>query len=192
MFKTMWPLTKCNNGQSSGSKSKERLSEDLLHEIRSAAPGARLSYILRNNLERLEKAERKEIVSIVSKQDECAPLFIACKKGNLEIVEYLIENCGADVEQKGTYEVVDDKASHRVSPLWCAAVAGRINIVKCLVKHGANVNSVSDTGSTPVRSACFMTHQDIVQFLVEQAGADIQLPNYNGTITLRYESMSRL
>jgi len=86
----------------------------------------------------------------------------------------------SDLEQKGIYEVVDDKTSHCVSPLWCAAVCGRLNIVKCLVKHGANVNSVSDTGSTPVRSACFMTHFDIVQYLVEHTGADIGISNYNG------------
>jgi ankyrin repeat protein len=41
------------------------------------------------------------------------------------------------------------------------------------------VNSVSDTGSTPVRSACFMTHLDIVKLLVAYR-ADIQRPNYNG------------
>ena len=34
-------------------------------------------------------------------------------------------------------------------------------------------------GSTPVRSACFMTYYDIVKFLVE-SGADITIPNYNG------------
>lgn len=34
-------------------------------------------------------------------------------------------------------------------------------------------------GSTPVRSACFMTHLDIVSYLVEN-GADIQRGNYNG------------
>ncbi len=38
---------------------------------------------------------------------------------------------------------------------------------------------MSDTGSTPVRSACFMTHLEIVQFLVE-SGADILRANYNG------------
>lgn len=54
------------------------------------------------------------------------------------------------------------------------------NVVKCLVQHGANVNSVSDSGSSAVRSACFMTHVDIVKYLVEEAHADIQLPNYNG------------
>ena len=51
--------------------------------------------------------------------------------------------------------------------------------MEVLVRHGADVNSVSDTGSTPVRSACFMTHLDIVKLLVANR-ADIQRPNYNG------------
>ena len=29
-------------------------------------------------------------------------------------------------------------------------------MVKVLLSHGADVNSVSDTGSTPVRSACYI------------------------------------
>jgi len=179
MFKTVWPLGKASHSHVSVSRSKDSISEDLHSEVRSAPPQAKLSYILRNNLERLDKAERQKIVS-VTKADGCAPLFVACKKGNLEIVLYLIETCGADVEQKGIFEVLDDKTSHRVSPLWCASVSGRLSIVKCLIRHGANVNSLSDTGSSPVRSACFMTHKDIVEYLVEEAGADILLPNYNG------------
>jgi ankyrin repeat protein len=150
---------------------------ELITECRLAAPGARLSYSIRNKIERLTKEERKEIVSRV--KEGCAPLFVACKKGNVEIVEYFIEQCGADVEQKGVYEVPDDRSIHYVTPLWCASVAGKLSVVKCLVKHGANVNSVSDTGSTPVRSACFMTHLDIVTYLVEN-GADLLKPNYNG------------
>ena len=101
------------------------------------------------------------------------PLYI------LQIVEYLLSVCGADVEQRGLYEVPDDHSVHNVTPLWCAAVAGKLKVVEVLVKYGADVNSVSDTGSTPVRSACFMTHLDIVKLLVLHK-ADIQRPNYNG------------
>ncbi|EEC11855.1 conserved hypothetical protein [Ixodes scapularis] len=128
-------------------------------------------------MERLSREERKEIVSRV--QEGCAPLFVACKKGNADIVEYLITVCGADLEQRGVYEVTDDRSIHFVTPLWCAAVAGKLAVVKQLVSYGANVNSVSDTGSTPVRSACFMSHRDVVMFLVNN-GADILKPNYNG------------
>lgn len=98
---------------------------------------------------------------------------------DFQIVEYLISLCGANVEQRGLYEVPDDHSVHNVTPLWCAAVAGKVKVVEVLVKYGADVNSVSDTGSTPVRSACFMTHLDIVKLLVHHR-ADIQRPNYNG------------
>lgn len=106
-------------------------------------------------------------------------MFLACKKGNVEISKYLLSTCKVDAEQKGLYEVQEDKSIHTVTPLWCASVAGKLKVVEVLLRHGANVNSVSDTGSTPVRSACFMTHTDIVKLLVEY-GADIQKSNYNG------------
>lgn len=134
--------------------------------------------MLRNRLEKLTMEERKSIVGRLYDHTS-APLFISCKRGNVEIVDYLIVKCGADIEQKGFYEVSDDRSVHYVTPLWCAAVSGRLEVVKCLVRHNADVNNISDTGSTPVRSACFMTHFDIVQFLVEN-GADIVKPNYNG------------
>lgn len=106
-------------------------------------------------------------------------LFFVCKKGNVEIAEYLIKTCGANIEQRGQYEVLEDRSIHCVTPLWCAAVSGKLDVVKCLIRLGANINALSDTGSTPVRSACFMTHIEIVQYLVEN-GADIRKPNFNG------------
>lgn len=134
----------------------DQLFDDLIKELKYIAPGARLSYSIRNRLEHHKKFIRKEIVSRI--KDDCAPLFIACKRGHVEIVEYLITVCNADIEQRGMYEVPDDRSVHYVTPLWCAAVAGKLPVLKCLVSHGADVNAMSDTGSTPVRSACFMTH----------------------------------
>lgn len=160
-----------------GSNSKEGLFLDLYEECKHAAPGARLSYNLRNRLEKLPKTTRREIASM--SKDGCTPLFVACKRGHVEIVEYLITMCGVDIEQRGMYEVPDDRSVHCVTPLWCAAVSGKLPVIMCLVEYGADVNAVSDTGSTPVRSACFMTHLDIVSYLVEN-GADIQRGNYNG------------
>jgi ankyrin repeat protein len=55
----------------------------------------------------------------------------------------LISVCGADVEQRGLYEVPDDHSVHNVTPLWCASVAGKVKVVEVLVKYGADVNSVS-------------------------------------------------
>ncbi|GFG36055.1 hypothetical protein Cfor_01723 [Coptotermes formosanus] len=156
---------------------KDALFHDLIEECKHAAPGARLSYQLRAQLERFCREVRREIACRV--KDGCAPLFVACKRGHVEVVEYLITVCNVDLEQRGLYEVPDDHSVHCVTPLWCAAVSGKLAVTKCLVEHGADVNSISDSGSTPVRSACFMTHLDIVSYLVEN-GADILRPNYNG------------
>lgn len=120
---------------------------------------------------------RRDIVRI--QRDGCAPLFIACKRGSVEIVEFLVTFCDADLEQKGVFEVPDDRSVHSVTPLWCASVSGKLPVVKCLIRLGSLINAQSDTGSTPVRSACFMTNMEIVKYLVEH-GADIKKTNYNG------------
>ncbi|XP_011300181.1 protein fem-1 homolog C [Fopius arisanus] len=168
----MWII---NNPQQSNAM--DQLFDDIIKECTYAVPGGRLSYAVRNKLEKHKKSVRREIVSRI--KDDCAPLFIACKRGHVEIVEYLITVCDADIEQRGLYEVPDDRSVHCVTPLWCAAVAGKLPVIKCLISHGAEVNAVSDTGSTPVRSACFMTYLEIVEYLVEH-GADILRANYNG------------
>lgn len=125
----------------------------------------------------LPKDARKDIVSRT--REGCAPLFVVCKRGNLEIAEFLITICGADIEQRGLFENPEDSTVHLVTPLWCASVSGKLPVVKYLVRVGANINAVSDSGSTSVRSSCFMTNMEIVEFLVEN-GANIKKPNYNG------------
>lgn len=94
-------------GKDSCGSGEEAVFAELMKEVKCAAPGARLSYNLRLKLERHSRAERRDIVSRV--KDGCAPLFIACKRGHVEIVEYLIFACDADIEQRGLYEVPDDR-----------------------------------------------------------------------------------
>ena len=109
-------------------------------------------------------------------------LFSACKNGNIEDVEHLIsKGCNIDVEVKGEFEV--NGTMHKVTPLWCAAVSGHLNVVQALLKYGANIDAVSDSGSTPLRSTCFRIritdNLDMVKLLV-QHGADIQKANHSG------------
>ena len=49
----------------------------------------------------------------------------------------------------------------------CHVPAGHLEIVRLLVKSGANVNSTTKTNSTPLRAACFDGHFEIVKYLVE-------------------------
>lgn len=50
--------------------------------------------------------ERRAVVCRTA--EGCAPLFVACKRGNVELVEYLVHVCDADLEQRGVYEVTTE------------------------------------------------------------------------------------
>ncbi|KAF9811084.1 hypothetical protein SFRURICE_012483 [Spodoptera frugiperda] len=176
----MWedgPSGPSTSKQADAARQHDALFHDLMQECRHSAPGARLSAKMRTALERMSPSERRALCD--RRLDGCAPLFVACRRGNVEIVEYLVHVCNADLEQRGVYEVPDDRSVHCVTPLWCAAVAGRLEVLRVLADAGADVDAGSDSGSTPVRSACFMTHLDVVRFLVSR-GADIHRPNHNG------------
>ena len=160
---------------------KKRLYHDLSVEVCQMVPGSRIKQILVNRLERLSKCDRQKIVN--KTHDGCTPLFISCKRGLVEVVKYLCYKCGADVELMGLFEVPEDKVVRYVTPLWCAAVQGRIEILKILIKKGANINSMCNTGSTAVRSACIMANEDTVKFLVRR-GVDILRPNFRGETCL--------
>jgi len=150
-----------------------RLSTELLKSVRSDQL-VRAKLLVKN----LNREERMA-VSRGTNDDGCSPLFIAAQLGRISFVNFLLDECCADIEQRGTYEVAEDRSRHQVTPLWCAAVADKLEVVRTLIRHGAEVNALSDTQSTPVRSACYMTNIDVVRYLVDN-GADIHQPNVNG------------
>ncbi|CRK86871.1 CLUMA_CG000696, isoform A [Clunio marinus] len=132
---------------------------------------------LKSLIESYSRDARRDLMK--KEREGGCPLFYAAKLGNCEAVEYLVTNCDADMEQRNIFEVHEEKTFHYSTPLWVAAVANKLPVVKLLVRLGANMNSISDSGSTAVRSACFMTNVEVVEFLVE-AGANFKLPNFNG------------
>lgn len=104
---------------------------------------------------------QSEIDALVSaKTGGCTPLLIACRNGHYDVVQYLIKRCHADVEQCGSV-IFDGETIENAPPLWCGAAAGFTNIVKLLIRYGANVNSTTKTNSTPLRAACFDGHLEI-------------------------------
>lgn len=105
------------------------------------------------------------------KTNGATPLVIACREGFFDIVEYLLTKCTVEVEQVGSV-TFDGETIEDAPPLWCAAAAGHIGIVKLLVRSGANVNSTTRTNSTPLRAACFDGHYDIVKYLVNHGGGE--------------------
>ncbi len=108
------------------------------------------------------------------------PFIIAARNGHFKVVKILLTHFSVDLEQTGTVKF-DGFVIQGATALWCAAGAGHLDIVKCLLNHGAEVNHTTLSNSTPLRAACFDGRPDIVRYLVEN-GADISIPNkYDNT-----------
>ncbi|MBN3319972.1 FEM1A protein, partial [Atractosteus spatula] len=106
------------------------------------------------------------------------PLLIASRYGHLEVVDYLLEHCKANVELGGSVNF-DGETIEGAPPLWAASAAGHLQVVRSLLKHGASVNNTTLTNSTPLRAACFDGHLEIVRYLIEHK-ADMEVANRHG------------
>merc|ERR1712226_1351894 len=116
----------------------------------------------------LDHRPREEVSRLVSaKTNGATPLVLSCRNGHHDVVEYLVDKCCASVEQPGSV-TFDGETIEGAPPLWCAAAAGHLDIVKLLSKSGANVNSTTKTNSTPLRAACFDGHFEIVKYFVDK------------------------
>jgi len=58
------------------------------------------------------------------------------------------------------------------TPIYNACIIGDINVVKCLVEHGADINAINPKFETPLHKACLNGNENIVKYLVEH-GVDI-------------------
>ncbi|XP_062615065.1 protein fem-1 homolog A-like [Saccostrea cucullata] len=131
-------------------------------------------------LEDMSKDKRK-IIADHEIQGKSA-LFLACELEEEEIVKYLVEECDADVEQKG---LIDDVMYNvQVTPLWMAAERGSFDTVKCLIENGASCNNMSQGGLSPLMAACQSDSADIVYFLCNH-GANVNKISEAGDTCLR-------
>ena len=108
--------------------------------------------------------------------DRTPELHIAVGKGNLKIVKFLVEECGADMQQQGIWK--DDRYSlnfRQVTPLWVTIYEKRMAVFKYLVSKGACIKTTECTNRTPeLHIAVGKGNLEIVKCLVEECGADIQ------------------
>jgi len=98
-----------------------------------------------------------------------------------DIVRYLCSG-KCDIGRQVNYcKVLKD--GFKLNVLHLAAENGDLDIVKLLVKHGADINVVDSDGNTPLALTAFKGWLEIVHFLIEN-GADVNIKNDNGDTAL--------
>ncbi|GAM35537.1 ankyrin repeat protein [Talaromyces pinophilus] len=115
-------------------------------------------------------------------------LQIAAEKGNFEVVQCLL-SAGAGVNHRW----VPDRNSTKVTALQAAVSTRNIDIVRLLLKWGANASAPANPiagGKTALQIAVSMNYFEMVQVLVE-SGADINgAPSPQGGRTALQEAAS--
>lgn len=99
-------------------------------------------------------------------------LHIAASNGQLRIVEWLIEQ-GMDVNQKAG---VSDSG-----PLDEAASNGHLETVRCLINHGAILDTSNSVGN-PLFGAIHGGHTQVAELLID-SGIDISVKYTGGNMT---------
>ena len=142
----------------------------------------------------LNDKQQEEVLRLVSfKTKGVTPLIISCLGtgdpdrnhvlGIWEVVDYLVNKCGASIEQTGSIKL-NGEMVEGVPPLWCAVAAGHLYIVKLLVESGANVNSANSMGQTCLMIACTRRYQGCLEgFSLHDPATTYQFENcYNKTL----------
>jgi ankyrin repeat protein len=108
-------------------------------------------------------------VNLCSKDEHSALHWAVKEKRSLEILRYLLKNI-ARVN-------VNTEIG---SPLHCAAAYGNLKMVKILMYHGANVNSVKEeNGLSPLHVASKQGHFEVCKYLMTH-GANVNEKTKHG------------
>ena len=98
--------------------------------------------------------------------DGFTPLHEAAIRGQLEVVQFLIER-GAKFDTTATGHWSGK------TPLHSAAREGKKDVVQLLLDRGAGINKPDTDGFTPLHEAAICGHTEVVQFLIER-GAELK------------------
>jgi ankyrin repeat protein len=112
---------------------------------------------------------------------DVSTLLQASHRGMTEVVELLLSK--HDPEKKPSY--LEQPSDDGVSPLIAAASEGHVEIVKALLKAGADVNSKDKDATTALMAASARGHKDVVEALLE-AKPDVNLQNEDGHTALMF------
>lgn len=135
------------------------------------------------------KGSLSEAIELVSKYPDTinrkndagySPLILACYNGNIEVASYLIENM-KDINGSSSYG----------TPLMAAVVKNEIELVKLLLKKGADPNIKDTNGTTALIYATMFQYNEIVKILCKEATIVVEHKDNKGFTALDYANKIR-
>jgi ankyrin repeat protein len=122
------------------------------------------------------------ITRILSAEERADVLTVAAYHGAPRVVAALLA-AGADVNGRADPDHrVENAWGH--TPLYVAARAGHMEIVRALYLHGADATRRDKAGFAPLHVAAAVGRTDVVRFLVEDAQIPVDLPSARGDTAL--------
>ncbi|CAJ1928987.1 unnamed protein product [Cylindrotheca closterium] len=136
--------------------------------------------------------------------DESTPLHQASKKGQAEVVKFLLRQgantettCGAD-DATPLHDTSDERVlqlflgpSHRANlearnelkqtPLHLAASQGRLEAAQMLLDGGVDMEATDSFGLTPLDQACYSGFVEVARLLLDRGAAIERKPNLETT-----------
>nr|XP_022321232.1 uncharacterized protein LOC111123277 [Crassostrea virginica] len=152
------------------------------HENPSDLGGELLEAIWCNNpsevTKLIEEGADVNKIGIVSEDEPISPLSLACKMGHVDIVNILIQRkvdlnmSGHDGKTALHYTCEgDERRDEKKEDL--------MEILRLLIKNGANMEAMNNMGCTPLFSACEVDDVDMVKILV-QSCCRVNVQSVNG------------
>lgn len=120
--------------------------------------------------------EIKEIIN-KSQKNKNDLLFYFSIKRNIEVMRYLIEQQGANV---------NTKASAGDTILFNSCLNGNLELVEYLIEHGADIDVTDNDGENILIDACENGNLELVKYLVEEKKMDVNAKDKYGQTVLLF------